>query len=121
MASTGKPEPQCPDWSFGQWLAVGSACVGGCLGGAGLCFAVCCGLLGLYASCLPRRPEVNDALTDVPAMLCGLCLSLPLSFLAGFGSALWTTSQVRKLWAGKHAKPTSMPPHLNKNEHPGTG
>jgi hypothetical protein len=117
MATADKPIQHDSTWSFGQWLAVGTACLSGFLGGACLCLAVCYGFLYLYVSGLPRRPEVSDALADVPAMIFGLGLSLLLSFIAGFASALWATSQVGKLWISKNSE-QGGPPDPNKNERP---
>jgi len=79
--------------SGGSWAAVLAGVVGFIVGG-GLCLATCYGLLGLYASTLPRRSEAYEGFGDVLLLFGGAAFSVLASIVVGLVSGMWASDRV---------------------------
>lgn len=89
---------------FHRSLTVTAAGLISFLAGGGVCLACCFAILTWYKSALPRRTEVFEAMADLPALVCGLGLSLLISFVVGLVTGARAASGVSKLW--NEAPPT---------------
>jgi hypothetical protein len=85
--------PAVPAW------ATAAGAVAGFLVGGSLCLAAYYGLLRLYVTTLPRRTEVDDGFGDVLVLCAAVCVSLPLSGLAGLVAGMWASARVGRFWS----------------------
>jgi hypothetical protein len=105
MATPVEPDPRRSVGLVKAGWVVVAAGVGGFVAGGTLCLPACYGLLYLYASGLPRRAEVNDALADVPVAFGGVCFALVLSLAAATVSGMWAAGWASRRCPGEPAEP----------------